>query len=107
MEHNLYQDHIPIKKLIPANESELTCWHLGVWILNKYLKWFLFIVFLFIYLFSLFAFSRVAPTAYVGFQARGLIGAVATGLHQHHSHSNSGSELCLQPTLQLMAMPDP
>ena len=40
-----------------------------------------------------FAFSRAAPVAYGDSQARGLIGAVATGLH--HSHSNAGSELCL------------
>ena len=38
-------------------------------------------------------------------QARGQIGAVAAGLQ--HSHSNGGSELCLRPTPQLMAMPDP
>ena len=36
---------------------------------------------------------------------RGLIGAIATGLH--HSHSNMGSELRLWPTPQLMATPDP
>ena len=35
------------------------------------------------------------------FRVRGPIGAVATGLHQ--SHSNAGSDLCLQPTSQLMA----
>ena len=34
-------------------------------------------------------------------QARGRIGAVATGLH--HSHSNLGSEPSLQPTVQLTA----
>ena len=43
--------------------------------------------------------------AYGGAQARGGIGAVATGLRQ--SHSNVGSEQHLQPTPQLMAMPDP
>ena len=42
--------------------------------------------------------------AYGGSQAMGLIGAIATSLCQ--SHSNMGSELCLQPTPQLMAMPD-
>ena len=36
-------------------------------------------------------------------QARGQIGATAAGLH--HSHSNEGSEPCLQPTLQLTEMP--
>ena len=40
-----------------------------------------------------------------GSQARGLIGAVATGLRQ--SHSNAGSEPHLQPTPQLTAMMDP
>ena len=47
-------------------------------------------IYLFIYLFSLFAFSRAAPAAYGGSQARGLIGAAATGLR--HSHSHTGSE---------------
>ena len=42
--------------------------------------------------------------AYGGSQARGLIGAVASGLH--HSHSNAGSEPHLQPTPQLTAMLD-
>ena len=40
-----------------------------------------------------------------GSQARGLIGAVAAVLH--HSLSNTGFELCLQPIPQLMAKPDP
>jgi len=43
--------------------------------------------------------------AYGGSQARGRIGAVATGLRQ--SHSNTGSEPCLQPTPQLTATLDP
>ena len=38
-------------------------------------------------------------------QARGLIGAVAAGLH--HSHSSTGSEQRLRPTPELVAMPDP
>ena len=42
---------------------------------------------------------RATPAAYGGFQARGQIGAVASGLHQ--SYSNARSELHLQPT------PDP
>jgi len=50
------------------------------------------------------AISWAAPAAYGGSQARGGIGAVATGLRQ--SHSNSGSEPHLQPTPQLMATPD-
>ena len=44
------------------------------------------------------------PMAYGGSQARGLIGAVAAGLR--HSHSNTGSELCLWPTAQLTATLD-
>ena len=63
------------------------------------------IFYLFIYFFNLFAISWAAPMAYGGSQARGLIGAVATSLHQ--SHSNSGSEPRLQPTPQLTTLPDP
>jgi len=59
---------------------------------------------LFIYLFCLFAISWAAPAAYAGSHARGPIGAVATSLCQ--SHSNAGSKPRLQPTPQLMAMPD-
>ena len=51
------------------------------------------------------AISWAAPEAYGGSQARGPIGAVATSLH--HSHSNAGSEPRLQPTSQLMTLPDP
>ena len=60
--------------------------------------------FLFYFIYFIFAFSRAAPKAYGGSQARGPTGAVATGLRQ--SHSNTGSELRLQPTPQLMATPD-
>ena len=55
--------------------------------------------------FVVVAISWAAPTAYGGCQARGSIGAIATGPHQ--SHSNTGSEPRLQPTPQLTAMPDP
>jgi len=58
--------------------------------------------FFFFFVFLLFLWA--APTAHGGSQARGPIGAVATGLRQ--SHSNSGSELHLQPTPQLTATPD-
>ena len=54
-----------------------------------------FFVFVFCF-FGLFAISYVAPMAHGGSQARGRIRAVATS--PHHSHSNSGSEMCLQPT---------
>ena len=59
---------------------------------------------IFLYLkknFFFFAISWATPAAYGGSQARGLIGAVAAGLHQ--SHSNAGSEPHLQPTPQLTA----
>ena len=59
----------------------------------------------FIYLFIYLAFFRATPAAYGGFQARGLIGAVAASLHQ--SHSNSGSEPHLRPTPQVTATLDP
>ena len=50
--------------------------------------------FFFLFLaFWLFVFSRAAPLAYGGSQARGLIEAVASGLRQ--SHSSAGSELHL------------
>jgi len=55
--------------------------------------------------FFFFAFSRAAPMAYGGSQARGLIGAVATSLCQ--SHSNMGYEPSLRSTPQLTTMPDP
>ena len=42
---------------------------------------------------------------YGGSQARGLIGAVAAGLRQ--GHSNTESEPRLRPTPELMATPDP
>ena len=63
-------------------------------------------IYLFTYLLTVFLpFSRAAPTAYGGSQARGLIWAVATGLCQNHSIV--GSEPSLLPTPQLTATPDP
>ena len=56
---------------------------------------------LIIIIISLFAFSRAAPAAYGGSQARGQIRTAAAGLHYR------GSEPRLQPTPQLTAMPDP
>ena len=55
------------------------------------------------FVFLLFLWAALA--AYGGSQARGQIGAVATGLRQ--SHSKAGSKPSLQPTPQLTAMPDP
>ena len=57
-------------------------------------------IYLYLLLFLLF---RATPMAYGGSQAKGLIRAVATG----SSHTNTRSEQGLQPTTQLMAMPDP
>ena len=57
------------------------------------------------FFFCLFVFSRAASGACGGSQARGLIRAIAAVLRQ--SHSNAGSEPCLQPTAQLTATPDP
>ena len=48
---------------------------------------------------------RAASSAHGGFQARGIIGAVAAGLYQ--SHSNPRSKPCLRPTPQLTATPAP
>ena len=61
----------------------------------------------FSFLFLSFCLFRVTPETHGGSQVthRGLIGAVATSLHQ--SHSNAGSERRLQPPPQLMAIPDP
>ena len=61
--------------------------------------------FCFFFCFLFFVFSRATPMAYGGSQARGPIGAVASGLH--HRHSNSGSKPHLRPIPQLMATPDP
>ena len=61
--------------------------------------------FFFLNPFFVCVFSRAAPTTYGGPQARGPIGAVATGLH--HSHSHTRSEPHLRPTPQLTATPDP
>ena len=58
--------------------------------------------FFFLFFFGLF---KAAPAAYGGSEARGPVGATAAGLRQ--SHSNSGSELRLQPPPQLVATPDP
>ena len=58
-----------------------------------------------IWLFFFFSLFRAAPAAYRSSQARGWITVTAASLH--YSHSNSGSELHLQPTPQLMATPDP
>ena len=57
------------------------------------------------FFFGLLSLSRATPMAYGGFQARGRIGAEATGLRQ--SHSNARFKSRLQPTPQLRATLDP
>ena len=52
-----------------------------------------------------FLFCQATAAAYGGSQARGRIGAVAASLY--HNHSNVGPRLCLWPTPQLTATPDP
>ena len=54
---------------------------------NNFTIW---IFFFYFFVFCLSAFSWATPTAYVGSQARGQMGAVAASLY--HSHSNMGSE---------------
>ena len=61
------------------------------------------LLFYFILFFCLFAFSRATPMAHGGSQARGRIGAIATG----YSHINAGSKPRLRPAPQLTAMPEP
>ena len=53
----------------------------------------------------LFFLIRATDVAFGSSQARGWTGATASSLH--HSHSNARSELCLQRTLQLVAMLNP
>ena len=54
--------------------------------------------------FLVFCLFRATSVTYRGCQARGQIGAAAAILY--HSHSNARSEAHLQPTPQLMTMPD-
>ena len=50
-------------------------------------------------------FLRAVPAAYGSSHVRGRIRAAATGLR--HSHSNSGSQWLLRPTLKLEVLSDP
>ena len=61
---------------------------------------------LFFFFFWLFAFSRAASTAYGGSQARGLIRAVATGLHTPQLQQ-CGIQAASATISQLKATPDP
>ena len=55
--------------------------------------------------FGFFFLFKATPESYGSSQPRGKIRAVTAGLH--HSHSNTGSELYLQPMLQFVATLDP
>ena len=83
----------PNPLVYPPPPIKFPLWKPKIWFQNLFFFFCLF-----------FAISRAAPAAYGGSQARGRIGAVATGLRQ--SQSNAGSEPRLQPTPQLMAAPD-
>ena len=88
-------EHSP-PQLPPKTTMQIIC-VLSYGVVSK-----IYLFFFFFFFFGLFAFSRAAPMAHGGSQDRGLIGAVDAGLC--HSHSNAGSEQCLQPTPQLTAM---
>ena len=49
--------------------------------------------FFFFFFFFFFVFSKAAPMAHGGSQARGPVGAVATGLRQSHSNTRSEPSL--------------
>ena len=83
-----------------SSGNEVRCTGRGLGLFMEVISFFLFFFFFVFF----FAFSRATLVAYGGSQARGPIGAAATGLRQ--SHSNAGSESRLQPTPQLTATPD-
>ena len=96
---------IPLNLVVPANLNRTEQKYLNSSLLIKaHCSERLSLFLLFVCLVFL-PFRGLLPTAYGGSQARGLIGAAATGLC--HSHSNAESESHLQPTPQLPAMPDP
>ena len=58
-----------------------------------------------LFFFFFFGLFRAIPKAYGGSQARSLIRAITASLH--HSHDKVWSKLCLWPTAQFTATPDP
>ena len=64
-----------------------------------------FVCFVFLLFYFIFCLFRAIPVTYGSSQGRAQIRAVASDLH--HTHSNTGSELHLQPTPQLVVRPDP
>ena len=93
---NLYDPKINILCQLISIYFEMIMQSGGCYKINEvhfyHLKWVGFFFFVFL------PFLGPLPAAYGGSRARGLIAAVATGLHQSHSHSNVGSEPCLQPS---------
>ena len=73
--------------------------------INSAYKLSVYLLVAFFFFFLVFLSFLGAPPACGGSQARGLIGAIASGLHHSHSHSNARSKPRLQPTPQLTAMP--
>ena len=95
-----------VRKLHTVLHSGCTKLHPYKWCMrvpSSYPHQHLFVVFCVCVLFFSCLFFRATPTAYGGSQARSLIGAFATSLHQ--SHSNARSELHPRPTPQLTATP--
>ena len=84
--------------LVVLTSSSICYSHIGFF----FVLYFLFFNFLAFYFFCLFA---AAALAYGGSQSRSQARAAAAGLC--HRHSNVRSELCLWPTPQLTAAPDP
>ena len=96
------KNHLIICKWLNFMECELYFYKVVKSLAHGYLLTLFQIIIIIIVFLSFF---RAIPVAYGGFQARGPIEAVAVGLRQ--SHSNLESEPPLQPTPELMAMPDP
>ena len=80
----------------PIRNGEISDWKLGSGSSHNEI---------FLFCFVLVLLFRATPEAYQSSRARGQIRAAAARLC--HSHSNAGSQQCLQPTPQLTATPDP
>ena len=91
--HSLFSHFVFVRRLSSSHPFRITRAELTF--IPKCCNLFIYLVFLFIQVF--FGIFK--------FWARGPIGAAAASLCQ--SHSNTISELCLGPTPQLMARPDP
>ena len=89
------------KKKIKLNKMMFCVFSLLCLLISFFLFFFFFFVFFVVVVVIVVFIFWAAPVVYGGSQARGPIGAIATGLRQ--SHSNAGSEPRLQPTPQLTA----